>query len=157
MIDSQCLINVLCFIKARERERSCKAAKQRSFNDYDWKTIIPKGEHAKLTVLQLDKYLSHNNLPKTGKKGDKVKRISYHFFTSQSSNTVTTPKCHGEDEHEPDSESSLESSDDEVQQIIPDTDDLQESSSSSDSDDGDIVVTTRSGRQAGSWKNCFQW
>ena len=49
----------------------------------EWKKLPSMGTYQwVLTVSELEKYLKHNNLPKTGKKTDKVKCIIFHVSRS---------------------------------------------------------------------------
>ena len=103
----------------------------------------------KLTVSELDKYLNYHRLPKSGKKLDKIKRITCHTSrsnTGQVQSLVTArPIC---------DEDTDATSDDLEEEII------EEFRSSDDTLDGELlhprlITTTRSRRVARSWRNVF--
>ena len=84
-------IEHLLDIKRREAIRANKRKlnqQQRSekklYSSYIWEELTVNGGINKLTVSELKKYLSHHNLPKYGKKIDKIKRISCHLCRSNS-------------------------------------------------------------------------
>ena len=44
--------------------------------------MLEEGKLGKLTILELDKYLQHHNLPQRGKKADKVWTIAFHLASN---------------------------------------------------------------------------
>ena len=91
-----------------------------------------------LKVPQLDKYIEHNKLSKKGKKIDKIKQITAHYYETSKESTIPSSVSVGEDSDESESDNDL---------VLYD-----ESESESESDDDSHTVTipegtsTRSGR-----------
>ena len=71
---------------------------------YDWKTPVEKGELDTLKVPELDKYIEHNKLSKNGKKIDKIKRITVHYYETSKESTFPSSVSVGEDSDESDSD-----------------------------------------------------
>ena len=94
-----------------------------------------------MNVPELDKYIEHNKLSKNGKKIDKIKRITVHYYETSKESTFPSSITVGEDSDESDSDNDL---------VLCD-----ESESESKSDDDSHTVTiqegtsTRSGRRVG--------
>ena len=70
-----------CFLK----EKQVRALKD--VHCYDWKTLVEKGELDTLKVPEVDKYIEHNKLSKNGKKIDKIKRITVHYYETSKEST----------------------------------------------------------------------
>jgi hypothetical protein len=65
----------------RENERRKKREKEcsKTYEDYDWNTLIDSGKLNSLKVMELDKYLKRHDLTTTGKKrikSNELKQIS---------------------------------------------------------------------------------
>ena len=56
--------------------------KKATTNVIAWQELTENGGLNKLTVSQLDKCLNYHRLPKSGKKLDKIKRITCHTCRS---------------------------------------------------------------------------
>ncbi|CAH3178082.1 unnamed protein product [Porites evermanni] len=69
----------------QRKEKQVRALKD--VHCYDWKTLVEKGELDTLKVPELDKYIEHNKLSKNGKKIDKIKRITVHYFETSKEST----------------------------------------------------------------------
>ena len=82
-----------------------------------------------LKVPELDKYVEHNKLSKNGKKIDKIKRITVHYYGTSKESTFPSSVSVGEDSDESDSDNDL---------VLCD-----ESESESESDDDSHTVTRR--------------
>ena len=54
--------------RARERQETRTAQKEKSFADYDWLSLTMKGNLHSLKVYGLDKYFSYHGLIKKGRK-----------------------------------------------------------------------------------------
>ena len=91
----------------------------------------------------MDKYIEHNKLSKNGKKIDKIKQITLHYYEASKESTFPSSVSVGEDSDESDSDNDL---------VLCD-----ESESESESDDDSHTVTiqevtsTGSGRRVGHW------
>ena len=94
---------------------------------YDWKTLVEMGELDTLKVPELDKYVENNKLSKNGKKIDKTKRITVHYYETSKESTFPSSVSVGEDGDKSDSDNDL---------ILCD-----ESESESESDDDSHIVT----------------
>ena len=62
-------------IRTRERESTKKKRSEKQYTEYEWDRLIMNGKLGGLLVSELDKYLDHNKMNKSGKKSDKIKRI----------------------------------------------------------------------------------
>ena len=95
----------------------------------------------------MDKYIEHNKLSKNGKKIDKIKRISVHYYETLKESTFPSSVSVGEDSDESDSENDF---------VLCD-----ESESQSESNDDSLTVTiqegtsTRSGRRVRHWSTRY--
>ena len=135
-------------IRANQRKLNVQERNEKGYDKYNWEELTVNGGLNKLTVYELDKYLNYHRLPKSGKKLDKIKRITCHTCrsnTGQVQSLVTVrPIC---------DEDTDATSDDSEEEII------EEFGSSDDTSDGELqpqfITTTRSGRVAGSWRNVF--
>ena len=135
----------------RRKEKQVRALKD--VHCYDWKTLVEKGELDTLKVPELDKYIEHNKLSKNGKKIDKIKWITVHYYETSKESTFPSSVGVGEDSDESDRDNDL---------VLCD-----ESESESESDDDSHTVTiqegtsTRSGRRVGHWSTRYadfvQW
>ena len=120
--------------------------KKATTNVIAWQELTENGGLNKLTVSQLDKCLNYHRLPKSGKKLDKIKRITCHTCrsnTGQVQSLVTARSMRDE--------ATDTTSDDSEEEIV------EEFGSSGDTSDGELhpklITTTRSGRVAGAWRN----
>ena len=104
---------------------------------------VEKGELDTLKVLELDKYIGHNELSKNGKNIYKIKRITIHCYETSKESTFPSSVSVGEDSDESDSDNDLVSCD--------------KSESESESDDDSHAVTipeatsTERGRRVRHW------
>jgi hypothetical protein len=142
-----------CDIKARERAKLKAEAKCKAYEDFSWDALISTNDISKLTIPQLRIYLEKHGLSKIGNKKYKIERIKAHFYMP-----VATAKQLRMSVTIPDKSSSESSSDeDEVIRVI----DQCESSSGTECEEMEesnvSIQKTRSGRKAGSWKNCFKY
>ena len=60
-----------------------------------------------LKVPQLDKYIEHNKLSKKGKKIDKIKQITAHYYETSKESTIPSSVSVGEDSDESESDNDL--------------------------------------------------
>ncbi|EDO46041.1 predicted protein [Nematostella vectensis] len=112
--------------------------------------LIENGKLPSLVVSELDKYLIHYNLSKTGKKKDKIRRITVHYY-NQDRRAVPDDQPVADFDQQFGSEDSENESDSDEDLVLCD------SSSDSDSDSSDCdgdeeggsaeVLTSRSGRK----------
>ena len=134
-------------IRKQERRKEKQVRSLKDVHCYDWKTLVEKGELDTLKVPELDKYIEHNKLSKNGKKIDKIKRITVHYYETSKESTFPSSVSVGEDSDESDSDNDL---------VLCD-----ESESESESDDDSHTVTiqegtsTRSGRRVGHWSTRY--
>ena len=117
----------------QERRKEKQVRALRYVHCYDWKTLVEKGELDTLKVPELDKYIEHNILSKNGKKIDKIKRITMHYYETSKESTF------------PSSISVGENSDSDNDLVLCD-----ESESECESDDDSHTVTIQEGTSAGS-------
>ena len=107
-------------IRADDRLKKQQNRRQKGFQDYDWDTLCRTGEIQKLLLHEIEKYLSHFNLPVLGKKADKVRRVMAHvcsrkgesidtFVSSQSREGVSDDNTDSDvsNEEESDSENDI--------------------------------------------------
>ena len=135
-------------IRANQRKLNVQERNEKGYDKYNWEELTVNGGLNKVTLSELDKYLNCHRLPKSGKKLDKIKRITCHTCrsnTGQVQSLVTARPICGEDTDA--------TSDDSEKEII------EVFGSSDDASDGElhsqVITTTRSGRVAGSWRNMF--
>ena len=112
-------------IRKQERRKENQVRALKDVHCYDWKTLVEKGELDTLKVPELDKYIEHNKLSKNGKKIDKIKRITVHYYETSKESTF------------PSSVSVCEDSDDSDNDLVL----CDESESESESDDDSHTVT----------------
>ncbi|EDO35711.1 predicted protein [Nematostella vectensis] len=67
-------------IREKQRKDARQERKKKEVSDYNWQELIENGKLPSLVVSELDKYLIHYNLSKTGKKKDKIRRITVHYY-----------------------------------------------------------------------------
>jgi hypothetical protein len=153
----------------RERERmKIKDKKENSkFEDYNWLELVLSGKINKLLVVELNKYLEKYKLNLKCSKKDKIQAITLNVLKQESvERTKHVMK---------EVSSQLQDGDDPVDRTVSDDELSYESDEDNSSDDDDdlvfkdfdeeseelsqlahgLVVTTRSGRSAGSWKLAF--
>ena len=70
-------------MRSSERQRGKLERQNKSYDDYNWVKLVEDGEIGKLLVPELHKYIEHHNLPITGKKRDKIRRIITSVYTNQ--------------------------------------------------------------------------
>ena len=137
----------------RENERRKKREKEcsKTYEDYDWNTLIDSGKLNSLKVMELDKYLKRHDLSTIGKKEDKIKRIKADFYINRTNDTAIDAKTSDDDTLSGDGES--DSDDDEVLQIIPEgnEDDNSTEGMSEDSDEEIANLPTIRSRRAASF------
>ena len=123
-------------------------------SDYKWEELVENCKLASLTVAELDKYLDHHELCKKGKKGDKIRRITAHYYVKCGEAIPEDYPVAGADEHvgSADSENETDSEDD---LIFYESDSEIDSSGTDDQEDGNKLPiqqqTSRSGRKTGHW------
>ena len=91
----------------------------------------------------MDKYIEHNKLSKNGKRIDKTKRITIHYYETSKESTFLSSVSVAEDSYESDSDNDLVSCD--------------ESESESESDDDSHTVTIQKGTSTGSGHRVGHW
>ena len=136
-------------IRKQERRKEKQVRSLKDVHCYDWKTLVEKGELDTLKGPELDKYIDHNKLSKNGKKIDKIKRITVHYYETSKESTFPSSVSVGED-------SASDESDSDNDLVLCD-----ESESKSESDDDSHTVTiqegtsTRSDRRVGHWSTRY--
>ncbi|CAB4007502.1 Transient receptor potential cation channel subfamily A member 1 [Paramuricea clavata] len=137
----------------RENERRKKREKEcsKTYENYDWNTLIDSGKLNSLKVMELDKYLKRHDLSTIGKKEDKIKRIKADFYINRTNDAAIDAETSDDDTLSGDGES--DSDDDEVLQIIPegDEDDNSTEGMSEDSDEEIANLPTIRSRRAASF------
>ena len=122
-------------IRKQERRKENQVRALKDVHCYDWKTLVEKGELDTLKVPELDKYIEHNKLSKNGKKIDKIKRITVHYYETSKESTFPSSVSVGED-------SASDESDSDNDLVLCD-----ESESESESDDDSHIVTIQEAHQ----------
>ena len=120
-------LKIIIGFNKQERRKEKQDRALRYVHCYDWKTLVEKGELDTLKVPELDKYIEHNKRSKNGKKIDKIKRITVHYFETSKESTFRSSVSVGEDSDESGSDNDL---------LLCD-----ESESESESDDDSHTVT----------------
>ena len=130
-------------IRKQERRKEKQVRALKDVHCYDWKTLVEKGELDTLKVPELDKYIEHNKLSKNGKKIDKIKRITVHYYETSKESIFPSSVSVGEDSDESDSDNDL---------VLCDE-------SKSDDDSHTVTIqegtSTRSGRRVGHWSTRY--
>lgn len=139
-------------IRTNQRKVDKQDRNDKSYDSYKWEELSVNGQLKKLKVHELDKYLNYNKLNTTGKKLDKVKRITCHICRSQTKKVQALVTQHKSVE-ETDSEISDNDSQDEF--IAVSIGSSEDEDMDDTIDDFQCITTTRSGRVAGTWKNTF--
>jgi len=132
-------------IRSQERKKENQATALKDVHCYYWKTLLEKGELGTLKVPELNKYIEHNQLSKNGKKIDKIKRITVHYYETSKESTIPSSVSVGEN--------SDESGDNDLV-LCGDS----ESESESDEDSHYTVpegTSSRSGRRVGHWSTRY--
>ena len=130
-------------IRKQERRKENQVRALKDVHCYDWKTLVEKGGLDTLKVPELDKYIEHNKLSKNGKKIDKIKRITVHYYETSKESTFPSSVSVCEDSDESDSDNDL---------VLCDE---------SESDDDSHIVTIqegtsrRSGHRVGLWSTRY--
>lgn len=145
-------------IRRNQRKVNQQESREKPYNEYDWQQRVIDGDLKKLTVSELEKYLKHHNLPQTGKKTDKVRRIICHVSGNVETLVTASDRPianHDNDSSSDDSEEEvvigeIESSEEEIVRG-----EIESFSDLSSSDHEMLLTTIRSGRVAGSWRNAF--
>ena len=150
----------------RDNEKTKKKEEKRNAKnkDYNWLELVISGKLNGLLVLEPDKYLTKYKLNTNCSKVDKVRAITADVLRKESSGKqrkamasvsaksaeLMTDELDGRTDSEwsedDDVDSDDEESDDDV--VLNDFDDDSE-------EHGGLIVTTRSGRTAGSWRLAF--
>ena len=129
----------------RRKEKQVRAL--RYVQCYDWKTLVEKGKLDTLKVPELDKYIEHNKLSKNGKRIDKIKRMTVHYFETSKESTFPSSVSVGEDSDDSDSYNDLFLCDE------------KESESESDDDSHTVTIqegtSTRSACRVGYWSTRY--
>lgn len=140
----------------RQKERATEQAKrkEKGYEEYDWMELVLKGELAKLTVLELNKYLTKHNLQQKGKKAEKVNAITADVLRRNQPNVIETALRRVEPSVE-DEEDEDKSDEDlvigEIETNSTCDSDTEEESETSKEGPLPLVVKTRYGRYAGHW------
>ena len=149
----------------RDNEKTKKEEKRNAkYEDCNWLKLVISGKLNGLLVLELNKYLTKYKLNTNCSKVDKVRAITADVLRKESSGKqkkamagvsaksaeLMTDELDGRTDSEwsedDDVDSDDEESDDDV--VLNDFDDDSE-------EHGGLIVTTRSGRTAGSWRLAF--
>ena len=112
-------------IRKQERRKGKQVRALKDVHCRDWKTLGEKGKLDTLKVPELDKYIEHNKLSKNGKKIDKIKWITEHYYETSKESTFPSSVSVGEDSDDSDNDLVL----------------CDESESESESDDDSHTVT----------------
>ena len=91
----------------------------------------------------MDKYIEHNKLSKNGKKIDKIKQITVHYYETSKESTFPSSVSVCEDSDESDSNNDL---------ILCDESEIE-----SESDDDSHTVTIQEGLSTGSGRRVGHW
>lgn len=145
-------------------EREVDDWQPRANEEYDWMELVLKGELGKLTVLELNKYLTKHNLKMKGRKAEKINAITADVLRRNQPNVIETalrrvePSVE-EEEGEEEGEEEEESDEDLVIGEI-EADSTCDSGSEEENEifmNGPLplIVRTRYGRYAGHW-NLFK-
>ena len=131
---------------------------ERNVHSYNWTELVETCKLSSLIVSELDKYLVYHGLCKKGKKLDKMRRITMHYYT-------TSGKAVPEEQVLSNGKSSHEASNDDFvlfQESDNDSESGSENGSGSDIETEDLEVPhrqtgrlTRHGRMAGHWTTRF--
>ena len=88
----QHLTNLQTKRNIRQKERSIAQAKRREkgYDGYDWMELVLKGDLGKLTVLELDKYLTKHSLKTKGTNAEKINAITTDALRRSQLNVIVT-------------------------------------------------------------------
>ncbi|CAB4011421.1 Transient receptor potential cation channel subfamily A member 1 [Paramuricea clavata] len=142
-------------IRSRGRAEEQRHRKERKYDEYDWINLVLQGELSKLTIPELDKYITENKLNKKGKKKDKLDAITADVLRKHQGRPI-------EDVLEPQHRDQASSESDSDQDIVleefgsesdpeSETEDEPENEQIQTVDPVPLVVQTRYGRYAGNW------
>ena len=151
----------------RDNEKTKKKEEKRNakYEDYNWLELVISGKLNGLLVLELDKYLTKYKLNTNCSKVDKVRAITADVLQKESSGKqkkamasvsaksaeLMTDELDGRTDSEWSEDDDVDSDDEES-----DDDDVVLNDFDDDSEEhGGLIVTTRSGRTAGSWRLAF--
>ncbi len=139
-------------IRQKEREVVRQERHTRDVSDYKWQELVENCKLASLTVAELDKYLVHHKLCKKGKKKDKIRRITAHYYM-KSGEAMPEDKlvATGERVASTDGESESDSEDDLIYYKSSTSDDSSSYDGELDEAEPPVQQTTRSGRTTGHW------
>jgi hypothetical protein len=158
--------------RERERMKNREQKENSKFEDYNWLELVLSGKINKLLVVELNKYLERYKLNLKCSKKDKIHAITVNVLRQESEETTknvmqqVAPKIQdagdisdrttSDDEiGESDSEYEAEN-DDDSDLVFMDLDEQSQEQSEELLPESDrLIVTTRSGRIAGSWKLAF--
>ena len=105
-------------IKQKQREGARQERHTRDVSDYKWEELVKNNycKLASLTVAEVDKYLDHHKLCKKDKKGDKIQRITAHYYVKCGEAIPEDYPVAGADERvsSADSENETDSDDDSI-------------------------------------------
>ena len=138
-------------IKAGERAKLKAEQKGKTYADFDWDELISNNRIANMTVAQLRLFLEEKHLSKVGNKRDKIERIKTHYYLHGKDVPPRRIQIPGTDGTSSDS-----SDEDEILRVIEHSDSGTSSSDNETIDVGLTSVHTRSGRKAGTWRNCMR-
>ena len=140
-------------IRDRQRQNDRRERQQKDVSSYNWKSLVEDGKLASLTVPELDKYLEHYQLPKNGRKNDKMRRIIAHYFSENGEQIPENFAINREDDNE------SESGSDEDLLIYESESSDNVTSESEDSATDSICnppsLVSRSGRRVGHWRTRY--
>ena len=156
----QHLTNLQITKNIRQKERSTAQArrKEKGYEEYDWMELVLKGELGKLTVLELNKYLTKHNLKMKGRKAEKINAITADVLRRNQTNVIETALRRVEPSVEEEEEEEESDEDLVIGEIEADsTSDSGSEEENEISTNGPLplVVKTRYGRYAGHW-NLFK-
>jgi hypothetical protein len=86
-------------MRSKNRKSQKTAIQSKEVHDYDWMGLVNDGKIGKLSVPELNNYLSLNNLPVSGKKPDKMRTIIAHL-SSDFLRGQTTVQVHADSDEE---------------------------------------------------------
>ncbi|XP_022778599.1 histone chaperone rtt106-like, partial [Stylophora pistillata] len=123
-------------IRTNQRKRDKAEVKNKSYEDHDWIELsLSRDTLRKLTVRELEKYLTFHKPSLNGLKNDKITRIMAHInFSNNGSNMHSQYKSVSQNDHQDETEKGDGEDDEE------DSEDDEEDSKDDDSDDKILAV-----------------
>ena len=109
-------------LRMEEKAKEAAAAKNKTYEEYDWESLMKEKSLKKLRVRELDKYLLHHKLKKMLKysKADKVHFIQRHWHEQRLQHK-------GETENQREADDEVEEEKDEEKEEEEDEEDNEES------------------------------